>query len=131
MKHTILYLDDNPSLTAAVSEYLAKAGYEVDCAHNIEEATTRILQKTYSIVLVDLRLSAAGSLDGFDFACKLQKEAPWMLLVLFSACLTPDIELETIRRRMKVISKPTPLPALRAMIGTYLREKYPLYPVSC
>lgn len=128
MKHAILYLDDNARLTAAVSEYLAKAGFEVDCAHNVEEARHRVSQKPYSVVLVDLRLSAANSLDGFDFACRLQEQAPWMLVVLFSACLTPDIELETMRRGMKVISKPTPLPALRAMITTYLREKYPLYP---
>lgn len=128
MKHTILYLDDNPSLTTAVREYLVKAGFEVDCAHNVEEAKDRVSRKSYSIVLIDLRLSPAGALDGFDFACQLQEQSPWMLLVVFSACLTPDIEVETIRRRMKVISKPTPLPALRAMISTYLREKYPLYP---
>ena len=128
MKHSILYVDDNKSLTAAVSEYLGRAGYEVDCAHTIAEAKARFSQKTYSMVLVDLKLSTTATLEGLEFACAIRDQSPWTPLALFSACISPEVEVETIRRKMKIICKPTPLPALRAMISTYLRERYPLYP---
>lgn len=130
MKHSILLLDDDHTLTAAVSEYLCKAGYDVDCAHTLEDARYRVAQKSYSAALVDLNLSGAGSREGFDFACHLQGRAPGMLLVLFSGLLTPEIEIETVRRRMKVIAKPTPLPALRAIVSTYLRQRYPISPLA-
>lgn len=129
-KHSILYLEDNAYLTAAVAEYLKKAGYEVDCVHNIEDARDRVANRAYSLALLDLRLTRKGTLDGFQFASELEQRSPSTMLVIFSGCLTPEIEHETRRRNIKVISKPTPLPALRAIISTYLRERYLLHSAS-
>lgn len=132
MKHTILYLEDSPEMAEAVCAYLAKAGYEVDWVHNVKDARDLVSRRRYSMVLVDLRLSNSNrTLEGFQFACELQERRQSPLVVLFSACFTPEIEVETLRRRMKLISKPTPLPALRAMVSTYLRERYPTYSVTC
>jgi DNA-binding response OmpR family regulator len=128
VKHNILYLDDNESLTSVVSEYLSASGYTVDCAHTVAEASRLFSQRVYSMVLIDLSISGQ-SLDGFEFACRLQDYSPWTPLMLFSACITPQVEVETIKRRIKIVSKPKPLPELRAIISAYLNEKYPRVPV--
>lgn len=123
MRHNILYLDDNEALTSVIADYLERHGYTVDCAHTVAEATALSAKVTYSLFIIDIRLSG-GSLDGFEFACHLQEHSPWAPLMLFSACITPQVELDSARRRIKIVSKPKPLPHLKAIIDAYLEERY-------
>ncbi len=126
MKHSILYLEDNVRVAEAVREYLGAVGYAVDCAHTVEQAWAKIPTKTYSLVLVDLRLSTAA-LDGFEFACRLRDRSPWVPLILFTAYISPEVEVAMIERKMQAIAKPKPLPELANIITGYLREKYPAH----
>ena len=124
MKHNILFLDDNENLTALVADYLERYGYVVDRAQTVAQATTLFSKRVYSMVLIDIRLSG-NSLAGLDFACRLQEDSPWVPLMLFSACVSPDVEREAGRRRVRIVSKPKPLPELKAIIAGFLDEKYP------
>ena len=86
MKHDILFLDDNETLTALIADYLDRHGYTVYRAHNVAQATALLSKRVYSMVLIDIRLSG-NSLAGLEFACHLQEQSPWMPLMLFSACI--------------------------------------------
>ena len=122
MKHNILFLDDNEALTELIADYLGEYGYTVDRAHTVAQANALYFKTVYSMVLIDIRLSG-NSLAGFEFACYLQEHSPWMPLMLFSACISPQVDLETSRRKIKVVSKPKPLPELKAIIDGYLHDK--------
>ena len=123
MRHNILFLDDSEALTEVIADYLGAYGYTVDRAHTVAQATALFKKTVYSMILIDVRLSGK-SLAGLEFACHLQEQSPWMPLMLFSACISPQVDLETTRRRIKVVSKPKPLPELKAIIDGYLYEKY-------
>jgi len=123
MKHNILFLDDSEALTEVIADYLGQYGYTVDRAHTVAQATALFSTTVYSMVLIDVRLSG-NSLAGLEFACHLQEQSPWTPLMLFSACISPQVDLETTRRQIKIVSKPKPLPELKAIIDGYLCEKY-------
>jgi two-component system, cell cycle sensor histidine kinase and response regulator CckA len=68
---TVLVVEDEPALAAAVSEALGDAGFVVDRAGDGEEALRRVSTKSYDLIVCDLKMP---KVDGMQFYQKLAAE---------------------------------------------------------
>ena len=65
---SVLVVEDEPALAAAVSEALTDAGFAVDRAGDGEEALRRVSAKSYDLIVCDLKMP---KIDGMQFYHKL------------------------------------------------------------
>jgi signal transduction histidine kinase len=70
---TVLIVEDEPALAAAVSEALTDAGFVVDRAADGEEALRRVRSKSYDLIVCDLKMP---KIDGIRFYQRLVAEEP-------------------------------------------------------
>ena len=70
---TVLVVEDEPALAAAVSEALTDAGFVVDRAGDGQEALRRVDRKTYDLIVCDLKMP---KIDGIRFYQKLSTMHP-------------------------------------------------------
>ena len=70
---TVLVVEDEPALAAAVSEALSDAGFVVDRAGDGEEALRRVRSKSYDLIVCDLKMP---KIDGMRFYQKLIVDDP-------------------------------------------------------
>lgn len=63
MQSAVLLIDDNPAVTRAIEIALRIAGYRLDAAHNPEEAWSRLAQRRYAAILLDMNFTD-GAVDG-------------------------------------------------------------------
>jgi two-component system NtrC family sensor kinase len=70
---SILVVEDEPALAAAVTDALRDAGYVVDRAGDGEEALTRVRAQMFDAVICDLKMPR---LDGKAFYARLRDAAP-------------------------------------------------------
>jgi signal transduction histidine kinase len=70
---TVLIVEDEPALAAAVSEALTDAGFVVDRAGDGEEALRRVHSKSYDLIVCDLKMP---KIDGIRFYQRLVAEEP-------------------------------------------------------
>jgi signal transduction histidine kinase len=70
---TVLVVEDEPALAAAVSEGLTDAGFLVDRAGDGEEALRRVAAKAYDLIVCDLKMP---KIDGMRFYQKLAPTHP-------------------------------------------------------
>lgn len=69
---TILVVDDNEVNILIAKRFLSKWGFTLDFASNGEEAIHKIIENTYDLVFMDIRMPG---IDGFD-ATKIIREIP-------------------------------------------------------
>jgi CheY-like chemotaxis protein len=70
---TVLVVEDEPALAAAVSEALTDAGFIVDRAGDGEEALRRVAKTSYDLIVCDLKMP---KIDGKQFYHRLSIEYP-------------------------------------------------------
>jgi two-component system cell cycle sensor histidine kinase/response regulator CckA len=70
---TVLVVEDEPALAAAVSEALTDAGFVVDRAGDGEEALGRVGARSYDLIVCDLKMPR---IDGMRFYEKLAADHP-------------------------------------------------------
>lgn len=70
---TVLVVEDEPALAAAVSEALTDAGFVVDRAGDGEEALRRVAAKSYDLIVCDLKMP---KIDGIRFHQRLAAMHP-------------------------------------------------------
>lgn len=70
---TVLVVEDEPALAAAVTEALADSGFVVDRAGDGEEALRRVAASTYDLIICDLKMP---KIDGIQFYHKLAPANP-------------------------------------------------------
>ncbi len=81
-KKTILVVDDEPSVCDGVKLVLTDAGYEVEAASSGEEAVTRVAEKDYDVILMDLIMP---QMDGAEACEKIKEAKPHARIVAISA----------------------------------------------
>jgi DNA-binding NtrC family response regulator len=103
-KHSILVIDDNPSILRTMTRVLSKAGYVVDAAQTGNEAKEKFTIKVFDAALIDIRL---GKMEGTDLLPLMNKLAPNMFKILFTGTPMPEKMLEKARRGADVfLTKP-------------------------
>jgi CheY-like chemotaxis protein len=73
---TILVVDDEPEIAAVLAEMLSTDGHEVETAANGRIALARLRERTYDLILSDLRMP---DLDGAGLYRELERERPELL----------------------------------------------------
>ena len=59
----ILYIDDDPGLCRLVARHLARAGYQVQCAHSGEDGLAVLAEQHFDLVALDHHMPGQGGLE--------------------------------------------------------------------
>jgi DNA-binding response OmpR family regulator len=109
-KKRILIVDDKATLCFAIREYFKLYNYQVDCSHNVDEATTYLNTFRYAVVIADLNLSGSNDLDGFKIIKMTRERFPETGIIVLTAY--GSAEVESAARDLgvsEILHKPKPL----------------------
>ena len=111
---TLLLVEDEADVAAAVGGLLRQMGHEVDHAEHALRALSLIAQRDYSQAVLDLDLPG---IDGLTLAGMLRKQRPSMRLIALTARAEADTEQRALAAGFSVfLRKPMSLAQLRAAI---------------
>ncbi len=106
----ILMVDDKVTLCFAMREYLKLSNYQVDCANNVDDATSRLNAFRYAVMIADLNLGGTHDLNGFKVIKIAREHFPEMRIIVLTAY--GSAEVESAARDLGVsafLHKPSPL----------------------
>ncbi len=93
-KHSILVVDDEPTLRLGFSYALADSAHSVESAASGSEALDRLASRSYDLVILDLRMPG---LDGIAVIDALRETGNQVPVILCSSVLSPRIIERAIR----------------------------------
>jgi DNA-binding NtrC family response regulator len=100
----VLILDDEPIVCKRLKPGLERSGYEVETFTDSREALRRIQEKTFDIVITDLKMDA---IDGMEFLQKVKERSPRTEVIVITGFATMDTARETYSRGVfDFIAKP-------------------------
>ena len=91
----ILVIDDEPSVTDALSFVLGELGHQVDTSKNGAEARQLLKGSAYDLIFTDVRLPDAS---GIDLLALIKSDSPDTQVIVMSAHGSLDITIEAIKR---------------------------------
>jgi DNA-binding response OmpR family regulator len=120
----ILMVDDKVTLCFAMREYFNLYGYQVDCAHNVDEATARLNASSYEVMIADLDLCGTHDLDGFKVIKMAREQFPETRIIVLTAY--GSAEVESAARDLGVnafLLKPSPLSEVARIVFELAGDK--------
>lgn len=118
----ILVVDDDPSIRAMVSEYLAQHGYEVSQAADGDAMRAAIAVRVPDVVLLDVNL---GGEDGLSLARYLRERCAVGIIMITAAGDVVDRVVGLEVGADDYLAKPFDLRELRARIKSLTRRLQP------
>ncbi len=94
MSH-ILIVDDEKAIRKTLTEILSFEGYEIDEAGDGEEALKNFKEKTYDVVLCDIKMP---KLDGLEFLQKATEHNPDVPIIMISGHGTIETAVEAVKK---------------------------------
>ncbi|MBL0169285.1 MAG: GAF domain-containing protein [Gemmatimonadaceae bacterium] len=119
---SLLVVEDEAPLRAAISRYLRKLGYEVEAVGRGDEALMRLEQRAFDLILLDLRLP---DMSGDEVYRALEARSPALAQrVLFTTgdLSRPAAAEFVVASGRPVIAKPFQLAELDLVLAGLLRE---------
>ena len=95
MPDRILVIDDEPSVTDALSLVLSDLGHRVDSAKSAAEAKELLKGSPYDLVFTDLRLPDTSGIDLLEY---IKNDTPNTEVIVMTAHGSLDIAIEAIKR---------------------------------
>lgn len=115
-KPTVLVVDDDPSLTRTLQDFLVEEGYLVEIAHDGEEALA-VQKKNPSICLALLDLMMPLT-DGISLMEQLRKENPDLAVMIMTGFGTIETAVEAIKRGAEdYLTKPLEPDVVKKKVG--------------
>ena len=109
----ILIIDDEKSIRKTLTEILSYEGYKIDEAADGEEGLKKFKEKTYDLVLCDIKMP---KLDGIEFLEKAKQVNPDVPIIIISGHGNIETAVEAVKKgAYDYISKP---PDLNRMLIT-------------
>ncbi len=106
-------------------EYFERAGYTVRIACSAAEAKSAIDQKSYSLVITDLRMETGRDEDGLDFIRHIRLHKPGLPVFILTASGSPETASEGVRLNVdKFLGKPISMPKLLSAVQQFVGEFY-------
>jgi DNA-binding NtrC family response regulator len=103
----VLIIDDEKAIRKTLAEILSYEGYKIDEAENGEEGLKRFREKTYDVVLCDIKMP---KLDGIEFLDKAREHNPDVPVIMISGHGTIETAVEAVKKgAYDYISKPPDL----------------------
>jgi DNA-binding NtrC family response regulator len=121
MQRRILIVDDEKTILFAMREYLAAYGYEVDCARDKREAEALLAERTYSVLITDLRLTGCEDMEGLEIIRSALEQSASIRSILLTAYGTPEVERAAYSGGVNAyLSKPRPLHEIAETVSRLL-----------
>ena len=95
LPNRILVVDDEESMTAVLELILGQSGYEVVSAHSVAQATRVLNNRSFDLVITDLRLPDG---TGVDLITSIKRDSPNIEVILMTAFGSVDIAIDAIKR---------------------------------
>src|SRR5882757_5455787 len=103
----ILIVDDEKAIRKTLGEILSYEGYKLDEAGDGEDALKRFKEKTYDVVLCDIKMP---KMDGIEFLEKARESNPDVPVIMISGHGTIETAVEAVKKgAYDYISKPPDL----------------------
>jgi DNA-binding NtrC family response regulator len=91
---SILLIDDDRHLTESLASWLRELSHEVETVGALAQAKQLLKQRTFDLVITDLRL---GSDDGFELISYSKRVQPDTAVLVMTGYATPDTAVEAVR----------------------------------
>lgn len=115
----ILLVEDDPSISEMVRDYLQKENYTVVCAFDGEEALHRVSRETFDLILLDLMLP---KLDGIELLKAIRSKHLLPVLIMSAKDSDVDKALGLGFGADDYIAKPFSMIELSARVKAALRR---------
>lgn len=103
----ILIIDDEKSIRKTLTEILSYEGYKIDEAGDGEEGLKKFGEKTYDVVLCDIKMP---KVDGIEFLDRSKQVNPDVPIIMISGHGNVDTAVEAVKKgAYDYISKPPDL----------------------
>lgn len=113
-KTSILILDDEPIVSKRLQPALEKKGYEVESFYESARAMARIRERTFDIVVTDLKMEG---IDGMQFLAEVKKLSPRTEVIVITGFATMDTAKESMRKGVfDFLAKPFKLGEIQEVI---------------
>ena len=118
---SILIAEDHHANSFLAKQFLTKWGAAVWIAENGAEALTRLSERKFDIILMDLQMPV---MDGFECTTRIRKLYPDLPILALTAARSEEIEAKTIAAGMNdIVGKPFVPKELRAKILLHLKKR--------
>jgi DNA-binding response OmpR family regulator len=119
----ILLVDDDDSITNMLATFLKLSGFEVDIAHNGEQALTQIAESNPALIVLDVLMPG---LDGREVLRRLRREDNWIPVILMTQITgTPERIMALDEGADDYLNKPFDPQELVVRIRAVLRRSQP------
>jgi two-component system OmpR family response regulator len=116
MPKSILVVDDEPAVSAALVDYFRNQGHVVDAAEELEEAGALLAFRRYDAAILDLRLTSLGGSEGLSLLHEIRERDSRMTVLLMSAYVAPEARRQALQHGADgVLQKPFPLSELERL----------------
>lgn len=115
---SILIVDDEKAIRKTLSEILSYEGYKIEDADNGEEALKKLKEKSYDVVLCDIKMP---KVDGLEFLEKSREINPDIPIIMISGHGTIETAVEAVKKgAFDYVAKPPDLNRLLITIRNAL-----------
>ncbi|MBI3375191.1 MAG: sigma-54-dependent Fis family transcriptional regulator [Betaproteobacteria bacterium] len=140
----VLVIDDEPAAREVLAAAVSKAGYSVDTAADIAEATAKLVRGNVDVALCDIQLPDGHGIDLLKRSRALDSDTAFIMVTAFASVETA---VEALRagafdyiikpvRHVEVLHRLSQLEALRGLreenrlLRKVVRANKPLYPFT-
>jgi len=119
LKNRILLADDDPELVKILQGELKSYGYDIQTAHDGEEAISQLKQSQFDLAILDIRMP---KVDGFGVLRFIKEEKPATKVIMLTAYADLKHSIMSMEGGAdEFLSKPYDLETLRNTIETLLK----------
>ena len=118
----ILIVDDEKNIRMTLSQSLESLGVETDMAGNGEEALTKLKEKDFGLILLDIRMPG---MDGMEVLRQVREVRPDIRIIMITAYGTIESAVEAMKLgAVDFLQKPFDPEEIRELVSRVLnREK--------
>jgi len=117
----LLVIDDEIKMTMLISAHLTEAGHTVETAASGREAMALLQQRTYDLVVTDIRLPDP---DGLAILSWISQHHPETGVIMMTAFAEAKTAVEAMKKgAVDYLIKPFPLDELALIIQRYLTQR--------
>src|SRR5262244_3380119 len=121
MSAHILITDDDAVSCQLFAKVLEKEGYRVDCVQTGEEALSRLRERPYDLLVIDIRLPG---MTGLDVTRAVRKDHPALPVIVMTAFGSMETTIEAIHEgAFDYIAKPMHLEELKHTVSRALAQR--------
>lgn len=117
----MLVIEDDLTIRYALRKYFTAAGFDVQCAGELEEAEALITTNAYDVVIADLRLTWTYTAEGLEILRFIRRHSRGTHVVILSAHASPELQQSAMALGAEAFfQKPAALPDLAATVEKLL-----------